>query len=71
MGELFKSHPKAARSYHATKWGIEGFIESVAQDIALFGIDFPIVEPGPTAANFVAGLVRASPMDIYFADGHL
>ena len=51
--------------YHATKWGIEGFIESVAQEVAPFGIDFIIVEPGPTATNFGAGLVRASPMDIY------
>ena len=51
--------------YHATKWGIEGFIESAAQEVAPFGIDFIIVEPGPTATNFGAGLVRASPMDIY------
>jgi NAD(P)-dependent dehydrogenase (short-subunit alcohol dehydrogenase family) len=51
--------------YHATKWGIEGFIESVAQEVAPFGIDFIVVEPGPTATNFGAGLVRASPMDIY------
>jgi NAD(P)-dependent dehydrogenase (short-subunit alcohol dehydrogenase family) len=45
--------------------GIEGFIESAAQVVAPFGIDFIIVEPGPTATNFGAGLVRASPMDIY------
>jgi NAD(P)-dependent dehydrogenase (short-subunit alcohol dehydrogenase family) len=51
--------------YHATKWGIEGFIESAAQEVAPFGIDFIIVEPGPTATNFGAGLVRASPMDVY------
>jgi NAD(P)-dependent dehydrogenase (short-subunit alcohol dehydrogenase family) len=36
--------------YHATKWGIEGFIESVAQEVAPFGIDFIIVEPGPTVS---------------------
>jgi NAD(P)-dependent dehydrogenase (short-subunit alcohol dehydrogenase family) len=51
--------------YDATKLGIDGFIESAAQEIAPFGIDFIIVEPGPTATNFGAGLVRASPMDIY------
>lgn len=51
--------------YHATKWGIEGFVESVAQEVASFGIDFIIVEPGPTGTNFGAGLVRATPMDIY------
>jgi NAD(P)-dependent dehydrogenase (short-subunit alcohol dehydrogenase family) len=58
------AHP-AFSLYHAAKWGIEGFIESAAQDVAPFGIDFIIVEPGPTATNFGAGLVRASPMDIY------
>ncbi|WP_443094424.1 SDR family oxidoreductase [Phyllobacterium sp. CCNWLW109] len=51
--------------YHATKWGIEGFVESVAQEVASFGIDFIIVEPGPTGTNFGAGLVRATPMDVY------
>jgi NAD(P)-dependent dehydrogenase (short-subunit alcohol dehydrogenase family) len=51
--------------YHATKWGIEGFIEAVAQEVAPFGIDFIIAEPGPTGTNFGAGLVRPDPMDIY------
>jgi NAD(P)-dependent dehydrogenase (short-subunit alcohol dehydrogenase family) len=51
--------------YHATKWGIEGFIEAVAQEVASFGIDFIIAEPGPTATNFGAGLVHADPMTAY------
>ena len=29
--------------YHATKWGIEGFAESVAQEVASFGIGMTIV----------------------------
>ncbi len=51
--------------YHATKWGIEGFVESVAQEVAPFGIDFLIAEPGPTGTNFGANLVRATPIDAY------
>ncbi|GLR55845.1 short-chain dehydrogenase/reductase [Rhizobium indigoferae] len=51
--------------YHATKWGIEGFLESVAQEVAPFGIDIIIAEPGPTGTNFGANLVSATPMDIY------
>jgi NAD(P)-dependent dehydrogenase (short-subunit alcohol dehydrogenase family) len=51
--------------YHATKWGIEGFVESVAQEVAPFGIDFIIVEPGPTGTNFGASLVHAAPMAVY------
>ncbi|WGF90679.1 SDR family oxidoreductase [Marinivivus vitaminiproducens] len=51
--------------YHATKWGIEGFVESVAQEVAPFGIQFTLVEPGPTATNFAAGLVSAPATDAY------
>lgn len=53
--------------YHATKWGIEGFVEAVAQEVAPFGIDFLLVEPGPTATSFKAGLDRAAPMAVYDA----
>ena len=51
--------------YHATKWGVEGFVESVAQEVAPFGIDFVIVEPGPTGTSFGANLVSPEPMPVY------
>jgi len=51
--------------YHATKWGIEGFVESVAQEVAPFGIEFILAEPGPTPTNFAAGLDAAPAMDEY------
>ncbi len=51
--------------YHATKWGIEGFVEAVAQEVAPFGVDFIIAEPGPTGTNFGANLVLAETMDVY------
>lgn len=51
--------------YHATKWGIEGFVESVAQEVKGFGIDFLLVEPGPTGTNFAQGLDHATPMPEY------
>lgn len=51
--------------YHAAKWGIEGFVEAVAQEVAPFGIEFTIVEPGPTRTNFGAGLDSAPPMAEY------
>ena len=38
--------------YHATKFGIEGFCESVAQEVASFGIGFTIVEPGGARTDF-------------------
>jgi NAD(P)-dependent dehydrogenase (short-subunit alcohol dehydrogenase family) len=51
--------------YHATKWGIEGFVEAVAKEVAPFGIAFTLVEPGPTGTNFGVGLVRAQPIEVY------
>jgi NAD(P)-dependent dehydrogenase (short-subunit alcohol dehydrogenase family) len=41
--------------YHATKWGIEGFVESVAQEVAPFGIGMTIVEPGGARTAFRYG----------------
>jgi NAD(P)-dependent dehydrogenase (short-subunit alcohol dehydrogenase family) len=38
--------------YHATKWGIEGFWESTAADIAPFGIGVTLVEPGVARTAF-------------------
>ena len=38
--------------YHATKWGVEGFAESVAQEVAPFGIGVTIVEPGGARTDF-------------------
>ncbi len=51
--------------YHATKWGIEGFVESVAQEVAPFGIEFTIVEPGATSTNFSAGMVSPPSLEVY------
>ena len=53
--------------YHATKWGIEGFVEAVAQEVAPFDIAFTIVEPGPVRTSFGAGLVSPPPMAAYDA----
>lgn len=41
--------------YHATKWGIEGFVESVAAEVAPFGIGMTIVEPGGARTEFRYG----------------
>lgn len=38
--------------YHATKFGIEGFCESVAQEVAPFHIGVTIVEPGGARTEF-------------------
>ena len=51
--------------YHASKWAIEGFVESVLLEVAPFGIEFTIVEPGPAKTNFRDGLVTPPPMAVY------
>jgi NAD(P)-dependent dehydrogenase (short-subunit alcohol dehydrogenase family) len=51
--------------YHATKWGIEGFAETVAKEVAPFNIGVTIVEPGATPTNFGGGLVSAPVLAAY------
>ena len=51
--------------YHASKWGIEGFIESLAKEVQPFDIDFMIVEPGPSRTAFVGSIVLPDPISDY------
>ncbi|WP_081639202.1 SDR family oxidoreductase [Dickeya dadantii] len=52
--------------YHATKWGIEGFVESVAQEAAPFGIGMTLVEPGGARTEFRYGSAQvATLMPVY------
>jgi NAD(P)-dependent dehydrogenase (short-subunit alcohol dehydrogenase family) len=44
-----------ASMYSATKFAIEGFSESLAQEIAGFGIKLTIVEPGAFRTDFLDG----------------
>jgi NAD(P)-dependent dehydrogenase (short-subunit alcohol dehydrogenase family) len=46
--------------YHATKWGIEGFCESVAQEVAPFHIGITIVEPGGARTEFRYGSAQVA-----------
>ena len=51
--------------YHATKWGIEGFVEAVAQEVAPFDITFTLAEPGPTRTDFGANIVSPPALAVY------
>lgn len=46
--------------YHATKWGIEGFCEALAGEVASFGIGVTIVEPGGARTEFRYGSARVA-----------
>jgi NAD(P)-dependent dehydrogenase (short-subunit alcohol dehydrogenase family) len=53
--------------YHASKWGIEGFCETAAREIAPFGVSLTIVEPGATPTGFGRALDTAPVMPEYDA----
>jgi NAD(P)-dependent dehydrogenase (short-subunit alcohol dehydrogenase family) len=44
--------------YHATKWGIEGFYESLAIEVEPFGIRTTLVEPGMIRSTFYEAATR-------------
>ena len=46
--------------YHATKFGIEGFCESVAQEVAKYNIGVTIVEPGGARTEFRYGSAQVA-----------
>lgn len=38
--------------YHATKWAVEGFTESLQYELEPFGVRVKIIEPGPIRTDF-------------------
>lgn len=46
--------------YHATKFGIEGFCEAVAQEVAKYNIGVTIVEPGGARTEFRYGSAKVA-----------
>lgn len=53
-------------AYHASKWALEGLTESLAQEVAGFGIKVTLVEPGPFGTDWQgSSAVSAAPLDAY------
>jgi NAD(P)-dependent dehydrogenase (short-subunit alcohol dehydrogenase family) len=52
--------------YHASKWGVEGFFDSMAQELSAFKIGVTIVEPGGARTEFrFGGSKMGQKMDVY------
>lgn len=51
--------------YCATKWGIEGFFESLAPEVAPFGIQTTLVEPGTIRTGFGDSGVLSPELEAY------
>ncbi|WP_413105694.1 SDR family oxidoreductase [Streptomyces sp. Inha503] len=54
-----------ASIYHASKWGVEGFVESLHEELAPFGVGLTVVEPGSIDSDFFARLDVASAIEAY------
>jgi NAD(P)-dependent dehydrogenase (short-subunit alcohol dehydrogenase family) len=53
-------------AYHASKWGLEGFTESLAQEVAPFNIGVTIVEPGGIRTEWGgASMQHVTPLPYY------
>jgi NAD(P)-dependent dehydrogenase (short-subunit alcohol dehydrogenase family) len=53
-------------AYHASKWGLEGLSQSLAQEVAGFGIKVTLIEPGGYATDWAGSSARhATPMPAY------
>jgi len=51
--------------YCATKWGIEGFYDALVQEVAGFGLQTTLVEPGTIRTDFGASGVLSPELDAY------
>ena len=52
--------------YHASKWGLEGFLDAIGQELAPFKIGVTIIEPGGARTNFrFGGAQLGAQMDAY------
>lgn len=48
-------------SYHASKWAVEGWAESLAMEVRSFGVDVVLVEPGSYATDIWDTSARVMP----------
>jgi NAD(P)-dependent dehydrogenase (short-subunit alcohol dehydrogenase family) len=52
--------------YHASKWGLEGLTESLAQEVAPFGIHVTLIEPAGYETDWAGSSAkRAQPISAY------
>ncbi len=52
--------------YHASKWGLEGFLDALGQELAPFKIGVSIIEPGGARTNFrFGGAQLGTPLEAY------
>jgi NAD(P)-dependent dehydrogenase (short-subunit alcohol dehydrogenase family) len=56
--------------YHASKWGLEGFTQALAQEVAGFGIHVTLVEPGAFSTDWAGSSSKRSAEHPAYAEVH-
>lgn len=51
--------------YHTTKWAVEGFCDTIAQELAPLHIGVTIIEPGAHPTAFGSAMITAPVMEAY------
>lgn len=64
LGGLTSSFPGFS-AYNASKWALEGFSEALSKEVADFGINVTLIEPGLFATGFGSSAVFAEPNSAY------
>ena len=57
--------------YHASKWAVEGFSESLRYELGPLGIDVAIVQPGPFETNFFPSIITGEDNEVSNAYPHV
>jgi NAD(P)-dependent dehydrogenase (short-subunit alcohol dehydrogenase family) len=55
-------------AYHASKWALEGFSQSLAQEVAGFGINVTLIEPGGFSTDWSGPSATRSEENPAYAD---
>ncbi len=55
-------------AYHASKWALEGFSQSLAREVAGFGIDVTLIEPGGYSTDWSGPSAKHSEENPAYAD---
>jgi NAD(P)-dependent dehydrogenase (short-subunit alcohol dehydrogenase family) len=56
--------------YHASKWGLEGFSQALAQEVAGFGVHVTLVEPGAFSTDWAGSSSKHSDELPAYAEVH-
>ena len=56
--------------YHASKWALEGFSQSLAQEVASFGVHVTLIEPGGFSTDWAGSSAKHATALPDYADAH-